>query len=175
MTKPNETEVDREIPVPRAAGDARASESAAGADSALSATRAFEGSHKQTADTNVEETLALLSALTGKGALREEALNALNAKRSYDQAQSTDLMTQTGDMNHRQNLNQLSVQALQNAVETANMVSKQAVRHSDIAIDRQWNVNETDYAAVEILRSNTFKDAIASAVAAAVAAANSNK
>jgi len=35
-------------------------------------------------------------------------------------------------------------QSLQNAVETANMVGKQAVRHGDIAIDRQWNVNETD-------------------------------
>jgi hypothetical protein len=33
-------------------------------------------------------------------------------------------------------------QSLQNAVETANMVSKQAIRHSDIAIDRQWNVDE---------------------------------
>jgi hypothetical protein len=30
-------------------------------------------------------------------------------------------------------------QALQNAVETANMVSKQAIRHTDIAVDCQWN------------------------------------
>ena len=29
-----------------------------------------------------------------------------------------------------------------NAVETANMISKQAVRHTDLAIDRQWNVDE---------------------------------
>jgi len=33
-------------------------------------------------------------------------------------------------------------QALQNAVESANMSSKQAVRHADIAIDRQWNMDE---------------------------------
>jgi hypothetical protein len=36
----------------------------------------------------------------------------------------------------------VSLQALQNAVETANMVGKQAVRHGDIAIDRQWNLDE---------------------------------
>lgn len=32
----------------------------------------------------------------------------------------------------------IAEQALQNAVETANMVGKQAVRHSDIAINGQW-------------------------------------
>lgn len=68
--------------------------------------------------------------------------------------------------NQRQNI---ANQALQNAVETANMVGKQAVRHSDIAIDRQWNVDEQGYTVAEILQSNTFKDAIAGAVATAVA------
>jgi hypothetical protein len=33
----------------------------------------------------------------------------------------------------------VALQALQNSVETANMAAKQAVRHSDIAIDAQWN------------------------------------
>lgn len=41
--------------------------------------------------------------------------------------------------NARQGLANL---ALANAVGTADMVSKQAVRHSDLAIDRQWNVDE---------------------------------
>jgi hypothetical protein len=36
-------------------------------------------------------------------------------------------------------LQQLSIQAMQNAVETGNMVAKQAVRHADLAIDREWN------------------------------------
>jgi len=62
----------------------------------------------------------------------------------------------------------IATQALQNAVETANMVGKQAVRHSDIAIDREWNVDEANYTAAEILQSNTFKDAIAAAVSVAV-------
>ncbi len=37
---------------------------------------------------------------------------------------------------------EIANQALQNAVETANMVGKQAVRHGDLSIDRQWNIDE---------------------------------
>jgi len=46
--------------------------------------------------------------------------------------------------NGRQNI---ANQALQNAVETANMVSKQAVRHSDLTIDHQWNKEVAEGAA----------------------------
>jgi len=73
--------------------------------------------------------------------------------------------------NQRQNI---ANQALQNAVETANMVSKQAVRHSDLAIDRQWNVDEQGYTAEQILGA-PYVDAIKAAVAAAVAEALSKK
>ncbi|HUU53245.1 MAG TPA: hypothetical protein VMW44_01225, partial [Candidatus Bathyarchaeia archaeon] len=60
-------------------------------------------------------------------------------------------------------------QALQNSVETANMVSKQAVRHSDIAIDRQWNVDEQAGFVAKIL--NSIQDP-ATSTAMAVAIAN---
>ena len=33
-------------------------------------------------------------------------------------------------------------QSLQNAVETANLAGKAALRHADLAVDRQWNVDE---------------------------------
>ncbi len=59
-------------------------------------------------------------------------------------------------------------QSLQNAVETANMVGKQTVRHADLAVDRQWNVDEQGYTVNEILRDQTFKDAIAAAVSGVV-------
>jgi len=156
MTKPFDVESDKEIPVPRAAADARESQS--GADAATSATRAFEGSHKQTADINTEEALGFETLIAAGNTNFNEALMRANQKRTYDQAQSTDLMTQLGDTTHRGNLNNIAMQALQNAVETANMVSKQAVRHSDLSIDRQWNVDEQGIAAV-----------IAAAVAAEVA------
>lgn len=96
-----------------------------------------------------------------------------NMKRTYDEYQQESLETirqmracvqkilsdaQQND-NTRQNI---AVQALQNAVETANMVGKQAVRHGDLAIDRQWNVDEVAQA---LTNSQVFKDAIAAAVA----------
>jgi hypothetical protein len=70
-----------------------------------------------------------------------------------------------GEREHRSELQRVSLQALQNAVETANMISKQAirhqentietanlrgkdaVRHSQIATDRQWNKEPSEAAA----------------------------
>ena len=100
---------------------------------------------------------------------QQESLETIRTQRNYLQKVLSD--AQQSD-NVRQNI---ANQALQNAVETANMVSKQAVRHGDIAIDRQWNVDEQGYTAAEILRDNTFKDAIAAAVAVAVNDAVKNK
>ena len=99
-----------------------------------------------------------------------------NIKRTYDEFQQESLETirqqrtlftklltdaQQND-NTRQNI---ANQALQNAVESANMIGKQAVRHGDIAIDRQWNLDEVSSV---VARSGVFSDAIASAAAAAV-------
>ena len=99
-----------------------------------------------------------------------------NVKRTYDEFQQESLQTireqralftklltdaQQND-NARQNV---ANQALQNAVETANMVGKQAVRHGDVAIDRQWNLDEVSTVAA---RSGVFSDAIAAAAAKAV-------
>ena len=102
-----------------------------------------------------------------------------NIKRTYDEYQQESL---EGIKNNRILIDKLlsdaqqydnqrqtiANQSLQNAVETANMISKQAVRHSDIAIDRQWNVDEQGYTAEAILRNPVFKDAIAAAVVDAV-------
>lgn len=76
-----------------------------------------------------------------------------NVKRTYDEYQdialtiARDLHTHVtkvlSDAQQHDNTKQtIAEQALQNAVETSNMVGKQAVRHGDIAIDRQWNVDE---------------------------------
>jgi len=103
-----------------------------------------------------------------------------NIKRTYDEYQQESLESikrnrsivdkLISDAQQFDNQRQvIANQALQNAVETANMVSKQAVRHCDLSIDRQWNIDEQGYTATEVLRGNTFKDALAAAVAAAVA------
>jgi len=59
----------------------------------------------------------------------------------------------------------IATQALQNAVETANMIGKQAIAHRDIAIDREWNVDEV---AQLVAKNAIFMDAIVAAVAAKV-------
>ena len=96
---------------------------------------------------------------------QHESLESIKTNRSYVQKVLSD--AQQFD-NQRQTI---ANQALQNAVETANMVSKQGVRHSDIAIDRQWNVDEQSFVVNEILRNETFKDGIAAAVSLGIAQA----
>ena len=70
-------------------------------------------------------------------------------------------------------------QALQNAVETSNMVAKQAVRHGDIAIDGQWNPVQQGAGDTLTARAVSIDDvslkAIGAVVAAAVAEALSKK
>lgn len=99
-----------------------------------------------------------------------------NVKRTYDVHQTHDLegvgqrrqhfdRMVTHGLDHDNELRQLTVQAMQNAVETANMLSKQAVAHRDLAIDREWNIDEV----AKLVAENTvFVNAIAAAVAKAV-------
>ena len=65
-----------------------------------------------------------------------------NIKRTYDEYQGMSLQ-------HARNLDNIALQAIQNAVtvanklamnsaETDNMIAKQAVAHRDIAIDCEW-------------------------------------
>jgi len=49
------------------------------------------------------------------------------------------------------------------------MVGKQTVRHADLAVDRQWNVDEQAYASQAILNDATFQDALSTIVAKVVA------
>lgn len=93
---------------------------------------------------------------------QHESLESVRRNRSY-----VDNVLSNANQNDQAKQN-IANQALQNAVETANMVGKQAVRHGDVAIDRQWNVDEQGYTVNEILRDETFKDAVAAAVAMAV-------
>jgi superfamily II RNA helicase len=137
---------------------ARAQSATQGTATTAAQSAGFEGTHKQASDINTEEVLSIL-----QGIVAERSSYDSGRKSSYD------LSVQQGDEDHRRVLQNLATQALQNSIETANMVSKQAVRHSDIAIDRQWNVDEQGYQTEAILRSDTFKEAIAAAVAAAVA------
>lgn len=93
---------------------------------------------------------------------QQESLESIKRNRSYVDKVLSD--AQQYD-NQRQNI---ANQALQNAVETANMVSKQAVRHSDMAIDRQWNVDEVSTLTA---KSGVQADAMIAILADAIAKA----
>jgi hypothetical protein len=95
-----------------------------------------------------------------------ESLESIRRNRSYLDKVLSD--AQQSD-NVRQNI---ANQGLQNAVETANMLSKQALRHGDFALDRQWNIDEV---AQLVAKTPVFLDAISAAVAAAVNASLAGK
>jgi len=61
-------------------------------------------------------------------------------------------------------------QIIQNAITLGKQLDSQAVRHGDIAIDRQWNIDEQGYTSRSILSDEVFKDAIKEAVVEAVQA-----
>ena len=71
-------------------------------------------------------------------------------------------MTQKRALNQETNMDNLTNQILQNAITQANIVTlneinnsdliaKQAIRHSDIAIDREWNLDEQNIGAAATL------------------------
>jgi hypothetical protein len=62
----------------------------------------------------------------------------VNRKRTYDVYQDLDIQAARAAHKLSDKLDNIAVQALQNAVETANMVGKQAIRHSDVACDALW-------------------------------------
>jgi hypothetical protein len=121
-------------------------------------------------------------------------MTAANVKRTYDEFQQESLesirrnRTYVDEVlhdsrNHSNNLNNVALQCLQNAVEnanfkaknvldTANLINKQAAAHRDIAIDREWNIDEVAGLSSTLIRdlsgTNVMKEAIEAAVAKAV-------
>lgn len=103
---------------------------------------------------------------------REDARQTLAGIGANAMTQANSLFADT--MNKNDQLHNLSVQAMQNAIETANMVGKQAVRHADIAIDREWNVDEQGYTAEKII-SGLQDPSVIAAMTAAIAKAMQEK
>jgi hypothetical protein len=100
-----------------------------------------------------------------------------NLKRTYDEYQQesletikqqrtlfTKILTDAQQFDNARQI--IANQALQNAVETANMVSKQTVRHADFAVDQQWNLEPHEAAAEAEVLPKFYLDAIKSIVVA---------
>lgn len=108
--------------------------------------------------------------LTDKGILFS------NQKRTYDEYQDVSLDRKTENQRQKQlsydraqshydDVQSLFKQHMQNSVENANIAAKQLLRAGELAIDRQWNVNETDNLTA---KSGIQSDAIIAAVVKAV-------
>lgn len=122
----------------------------------------------------------------GGGEAHESGLNVVthafnaNIKRTYDEYQHESLESIKRNRSyvdkvlsdaqaHDNRTRQIAEQALQNAVETANMIGKQAVAHRDIAIHGEWEPVEQGAANTLTARSVTLDDASLKAIAASVA------
>lgn len=112
-----------------------------------------ENAHEHVDRLHEREFETGMSEAFTQSSIEKDRISFLNQKRTYDLHQ--DYADERARSNNRNSdvLNQLAQQALQNAVETANMVAKQAVRHGDVAIDRQWNINETDNLATIVAKA----------------------
>jgi hypothetical protein len=111
----------------------------------------------------------------------KDSLLFANRKRTYDEYQQESLESirenRAASLKIRSDAGQadqvrqnIANQALQNAVETANIVSKQAIRHGDLAVDRQWNIDEvSDLSAKTGVQSDAMVALLAKAIAEAVA------
>ena len=67
-----------------------------------------------------------------------------NMKRMYDEYQRLSLDGVDKNRVAFDNVQNVALQALQNAVETANMIGKQAIAHRDIAINSEWKPKPKD-------------------------------
>jgi len=116
-------------------------EQAQGATGALQ-TGFSETGHAQMSDVNVQELQSVSSGILTVAAATSNALVTISAatlKQVLDSVQST----------RAQNAALVDNIVNTNAAHLNNLVNSASHRHSEIAADRQWNVNETDaYATV---------------------------
>jgi hypothetical protein len=110
-----------------------------------------------------------------------------NTKRTYDEYQHESLesvrrnrsyvdkiLAENASHDHR--VRQIAEIALSNAVDTANLVNKQAVAHRDVAIDRTWNVDEVStLTAKSGVQADTIQSIVAATVAATLSEINKQK
>ena len=106
----------------------------------------------------------------------ESEMSFLNMKRMYDEYQALGLdgskrsqsfhdMLSTYFLARIAERDKLSTLSISNAIDTANLINKQAAAHRDIAIDNQWGIDQSAYF---LTKDQTFQSAIEAAVAKAV-------
>ena len=90
-------------------------------------------------ETGTDETFKNANATEASTHNENQRVTYANIKRTFDVYQDLDVQAARQALTEQSRQNQIASQALQNAVETANMVGKQYLRHSDLAADSFWN------------------------------------
>jgi len=115
----------------------------------------------------------------GVNTLSEE-IHKSNRKRTYDAYQDLDLNAARNNadlVNERarrsqenfDKLNNIAIQALQNAVETSNLTGKQSIRHSGLEEDQLWNLEPSEAKSMSEIISSPALDALATTLAGKIA------
>ncbi len=102
-------------------------------------------------ETGTDESFKNTSATAGAAHSENQRVTFANIKRTYDVYQDLDIQAARQALIEQTRVNQIASQALQNAVETANLVSKQAVRHGDIAIEAERKLRRLAHNFGEVL------------------------
>ena len=87
------------------------------------------GGHIQGMDVGTDELMSYMGGIT-----------AANVKRTADLFQSQDLNNLSDQRSVAQTMHNLTTQIIQNAVTNSDMMAKQAIRHADLAIKNQFDV-----------------------------------
>lgn len=155
--------------------DGRSQHEGGGHDDPAHVDEVFEGDTQERSwDANVKRTYDLYQAS------EIDDVHALRGERSRREAvhQSSDGNREHVALQALQNAVRHSDALAQNAITTIDMTAKQAVRHSDIAIDRQWNIDEQSIIAAGVIAAvvKAIQDpATLEALTAAATAATRNK
>jgi len=158
MTVPDEQQVDQSVQQAAQSAEQAAQEAKQAAQQVAEAVQqASRGVGAETSAATVETEVSPASITKAWAA---------NLKRTYDEFQDVSLVAARRSQVEYDAVRNVSLQALQNAVETANMIGKQAVAHRDLAIDREWNVDEVStLTAKSGVQADAFVVALADAIA----------
>ena len=90
-------------------------------------------------ETGADEAFKNANATGGAAHNENQRVTYANIKRTYDVYQDLDVQAARQGQTEQTRMNQIASQALQNAVETANMVAKQHLQLNNLAHDSFWN------------------------------------
>jgi hypothetical protein len=90
-------------------------------------------------ETGTDESFKNANATGSEAHNENQRVTYANIKRTYDVYQDLDVQAARQSLIEQTRLNQIASQALQNAVETANMVGKRSIELNNLAHDSFWN------------------------------------